>query len=104
MNEKESNKEETKDTKGNASEHIVARKIIGKTSSPEREPSTTTQFQFWLAEGIRLNPFDFVTAEHLDNSQTIGISQEIKNLTDAESHITNYVSHDFGKPQAEPYV
>ena len=85
-------------------EEIILRKTIGKTSSPEREPSTTTQFQFWLADGIRLNPFDFVTAEHLDDSKTIGIAQDIKNLTDAESHITNYVSHDFGKPQAEPYV
>jgi DNA helicase HerA-like ATPase len=82
----------------------VPRKTIGKTSSPEREPNTTSQFQFWLADVIRLNPFDFVTAEHLDNSQTIGIVQEIKNLTDAESHLTNFVSHDFGKPQAEPYV
>lgn len=89
--------------KGNSAEQ-TSRKVIGKTSSPEREPNTTTQFQCWLADGTRLNPFDFVTAEHLDGSQTIGIVQEIKNLTDAESHLTNYVSHDFGKPGAEPYV
>jgi len=85
-------------------EESVPQKPIGKTSSPEREPNTTSQFQCWLADGVRLNPFDFVTAEHLDNTRTIGIVQDIKNLTDAESHITNYVSHDFGKPQAQPYV
>lgn len=77
---------------------------IGKTSSPEREPNTTTQFRCWLEDGQKVNPFDFVTAEHMDDTRTIGIVQEMKILTDAESHITSYVSHDFGKPQARPYV
>lgn len=85
-------------------EVTVEREAIGKTSSPEREPNTTSQFQCWLEDGKKLNPFDFVTADHVDDTRTIGIVQEMKNLTDAQSHLTSYVSHDFGKPQAKPYV
>lgn len=97
-------KEVEKSEKPKPEEKPMKQEPIGKTSSPEREPNTTSQFRCWLEDGKKVNPFDFVTAEHMDNTRTIGIVQEIKNLTDAESHMTNYVSHDFGKPQARPYV
>jgi len=97
-------KEVERSEKSKSEERTVEREAIGKTSSPEREPNTTSQFQCWLEDGKKLNPFDFVAAEHLDDTRTIGIVQEMKNLTDAQSHITSYVSHDFGKPQAKPYV
>src|SRR6266568_1538529 len=77
---------------------------VGKTSSPEREPNTTTTFSAWLQEGVVMNPFDFMVAEHIKDTKTIGVVTEIKAPSDAASHLSNYVSSDFGKPEVEPYV
>jgi hypothetical protein len=77
---------------------------IGKTSSPFRTPNTTGVFHFWLSHGIRLNPFDFVVAEHFDGSRTVGIVDEIFNYTDSDSHLTDYIGNELGNPSAEPYV
>ncbi len=97
-------KGKSKEKTGKKIKKTTKRNPIGKSSSPEREPNTTSQFQCWLEDGIKLNPFDFVTADHIDGTRTIGIVQEMKNLSDAQSHITGYVSHDFGKPETKPYV
>lgn len=80
------------------------REIIGKTSSPFREPNTTQMFFFWVEKGIRLNPFDFIVADQADGSKTIGIIDEIFAYTDSDSHLTNYIGNDLGNPQAEPYT
>ena len=80
------------------------REPIGKTSAPQREPNTLGQFFFWIKEGVKLNPFDFVVAEHIDNSKTVGVVDEIFTYTDSESHLTNYISNDLGNPEAQPYV
>jgi DNA helicase HerA-like ATPase len=77
---------------------------IGKTSSPEREPNSTGKFYCWLKDDIVINPFDFVVADHIKGTKTVGIVSEILSLSDAASHLSNYVSSDFGKPLAEPYV
>jgi hypothetical protein len=77
---------------------------IGKTSSPEREPNSTGKFFCWLKDGVVINPFDFVVADHIKGTKTVGIVTEIESLSDAASHLSNYVSSDFGKPWAEPYV
>ncbi len=71
---------------------------VGKTSSPEREPNTTTTFSAWLQEGVVMNPFDFVVADHIKATKTIGVVTEIRSPSDAASHLSNYVSSDFGKP------
>jgi hypothetical protein len=78
--------------------------VIGKTSSPEREPNTTGKFYCWIRDGVVINPFDFVVAEHIRGTKTVGIVSEIQCQSDALSHLSNYVSSDFGKPWAEPYV
>ncbi|MEM2129158.1 MAG: ATP-binding protein [Candidatus Bathyarchaeia archaeon] len=77
---------------------------IGKTSSPEREPNSTGKFYCWLKDGVVINPFDFVVADNIKGTRTVGIVTEIESLSDAASHLSNYVSSDFGKPTAEPYV
>ena len=77
---------------------------IGKTSSPFREPNTTNTFYFWVRQGIRVNPFDFIVAEHTDGSRTIGIVDEIFAYTDSDSHLTNYIGSELGQPTAEPYI
>lgn len=78
--------------------------LIGKTSSPQKEPNKTSVFFFWVKRGIRINPFDFVVAEHVDGSKTIGIVDEIFAYTDSESHLTDYISCELGEPTAQPYV
>jgi uncharacterized protein len=80
------------------------RDIIGKTSSPEREPNTTRNFYCWFEEGRVVNPFDFLVAEQLKKTLTIGVVTEISAPSDAMSHLTNFVGSDFGKPDSEPYV
>ncbi|MHA1834660.1 MAG: ATP-binding protein, partial [Candidatus Baldrarchaeia archaeon] len=77
---------------------------IGKTSSPQNAPNSTSRFYFWVQDGVIINPFDFVVAEHIKGTETVGIVTEILSLSDAASHLSNYVSSDFGKPTAEPYV
>lgn len=76
---------------------------IGKTSSPLREPNTTYKFHFWMKPGTRLNPLDFVVAEQVDGSRTLGQVQEIFAYTDADSHLTNYIGSEFGNPNVESY-
>ena len=77
---------------------------IGKTSSPQREPNKTSVFFFWVKNGVRINPFDFVVAEHVDGSRTVGVVDEIFAYTDSDSHLTNYIGSELGEPTAQPYV
>lgn len=77
---------------------------IGKTSSPERTPNSTGTFYCWLKDGVIINPFDFIVSEHIKGTKTIGIVSEILSMSDAASHLSNFVSSDFGEPAAEPYV
>jgi DNA helicase HerA-like ATPase len=83
---------------------MAASEPIGKTSSPEREPNTTTNFTCWLKDGTVINPFDFVAAEQFNGSKTVGIVNDMQALSDAFSHLSNYVSSNFGEPSAEPYA
>lgn len=78
------------------------RKIIGRTSATERDPNTADKFNFWIAGGGIVNPFDIVEAEHFNNSRTIGLVTGLEYRTDAFSHLTNYVSNNFGSVEEEP--
>jgi hypothetical protein len=55
-----------------------------------------------LSPGNIVNPFDFVTVEHVQNTKTIGIINEMMAITDAPSHLSNFVSSEFGKTMAGP--
>ncbi|MGZ4864494.1 MAG: ATP-binding protein [Halobacteriota archaeon] len=76
---------------------------IGKTSSPFRQPNTTYEFHFWIKPDFTLNPLDFVVAEQVDGSRTLGQVLEIYAYTDADSHMTNYIGNEFGDPDMETY-
>ncbi|MEM3385758.1 MAG: ATP-binding protein [Nitrososphaeria archaeon] len=78
--------------------------LIGKTSSPLREPNTTSTFYFWIRPGIKVNPFDFVIVEQADGSFSVGLIDEIFVYTDSESHLTNFIGNELGRPDVEPYV
>ena len=75
---------------------------IGKTSTTRLQTNTSDEFSFWLAAGEKVNPTDIVVTQNRDNSQTYGLVTRIESLSDSESHLDNFVSHDFGCPQAKP--
>jgi len=76
--------------------------VIGKASITKNQPNTDSKFSFWIKDDVIINPFDFVTAEQVRNTKTIGLVETISAITDSESHLTNYVSNDFGKVDVEP--
>lgn len=76
--------------------------IIGRASATESEPNTADRFSFWIRPGKRLNPFDIVAADHLDGSHTYGLVTNIRHVTDAAGHLSNFISNDFGELVDEP--
>jgi len=75
---------------------------IGRASATEREPNTADRFSFWIRPSARLNPFDIVAAEHLEGSHTYGLVTNIRHVTDAAGHLSNFISNDFGELVEEP--
>jgi len=77
------------------------RPIIGKASATERDPNSSEGFSFWLApEGI-VNPFDIVEAQQMEGTRTFGLVTNVEQITDAPSHLSNFISSDFGKTDPE---
>ncbi|MGC8981905.1 MAG: hypothetical protein ACP5IB_08580 [Thermoplasmata archaeon] len=68
-------------------------KPIGKTTSTQQIPSTVDKFYFWIAEGIEVQPYDFVTAKE-ENFVSVGIIKGISNYTDAQNHLSNRLISD----------
>lgn len=71
-------------------------KIIGKAAATEKIPTTIEEFFFWTDKEKILHPFDVVKANHIKNSVTFGVIEEISHITDAPSYLTSYISSDFG--------
>jgi hypothetical protein len=86
---------ETKDDSGK-------RQVIGKVSATERDPSSSEDFSFWLAPAEIVNPFDIVEAEQMEGTRTFGLVTDIRQITDAPSHLSNFISSDFGSTAGEP--
>lgn len=82
---------------------MSTRKLIGKVSATEKNPSSCDEFQFWMSDDTILSPFDIVLVENkTDNSITYGVVQDIFHITDGTGHISNYVSSDFGNVEIAP--
>ncbi len=77
-------------------------KVIGKASATEREPNSSEKFSFWLATDEIVNPFDIIAAEQMEGTRTFGLVTNIKQITDAPSHLSNYISSDFGSTEVAP--
>ena len=77
-------------------------KIIGRVAATEKFPSTMDKFYFWTNADFRLNAFDVVKVEHLDDSFSFGTVENIYHITDAKSFLTNYISNDFGDISTKP--
>jgi DNA helicase HerA-like ATPase len=75
---------------------------VGKTTATEKTPNTVEEFYFWVEPGKIINPFDFVSVEHLEKSTTVGLVTSMKLITDAESQLADYVSSEFGKVKSAP--
>lgn len=71
-------------------------KVIGKVSATDHNPSTIDDFYFWTNAGELLSPFDIVQVNHLGDSITYGRIDSISHVTDSSSHLSSYISSDFG--------
>lgn len=76
-------------------------KVIGKVSATEKNPSTVDEFYFWTDKSQILSPFDIVKVRHCEDSISYGIVKEINHVTDAPSHMTSFISSDFGDTETE---
>ncbi len=76
--------------------------VIGKASATERDSNSSEKFSFWLAPEQIVNPFDIVEADQMAGTRTFGLVTNIKQITDAPSHLSNYISNDFGAAESTP--
>lgn len=76
-------------------------KKIGKIIATEKVPTTVDEFFFWTDKHLILKPFDVVKVEHIKNSVTFGVVEEISHLTDGASFLAGYISSDFGEVEAK---
>jgi len=82
------------------------REIIGLSSATANQPNSSDEFHFWLAPDVIVNPFDIVEAEQVapdgGTSRTFGIVTTLLHSTDAPTHLSNFISNDFGQVSTEP--
>ena len=79
----------------------MANDIIGRILATEKNPTTIDVFTFWTDPQLVLNPFDVVKVQHVNNSFSYGVIEDIAHITDAASFLTNFISSDFGDVNAE---
>lgn len=77
---------------------------IGKIIATEKQPSTIEDFTFWTKKDLKLKPFDVVTVEHIQNSKTFGVVEEISHMTDSPSALAGFISSDFGEVDSMAYT
>lgn len=77
---------------------------IGKIIATEKQPSTIEYFTFWTKANLKLKPFDVVVVEHIQNSRTFGVVEEISHMTDSPSALSGYISSDFGDVESISYT
>jgi len=75
--------------------------LIGRVIATEKVPTTIDVFCFWTTKNLILNPFDVVKVEHINNSKTFAVIEEISHITDSASFLSNFISSDFGDVEAE---
>lgn len=80
---------------------MMINNIIGRVLATEKKPTTIDDFTFWTDPELILNPFDIVKVEHVNNSYSYGVIEDIAHITDAASFLTNFISSDFGDVNSE---
>ena len=76
-------------------------KKIGKITATEKVPTTVDEFFFWTDKKLIIKPFDVIKVEHLNNSITFGVVEEISHLTDGASFLAGFISSDFGEVESK---
>lgn len=79
-------------------------KQIGKIIATEKVPTTVDEFFFWTDKELIIKPFDVVKVNHVKNSITFGVVEEISHLTDNSSFLAGYISSDFGDVNYQQYT
>jgi len=77
-------------------------RVIGRASATERVPNQSNEFSFWLAPDVLVNPFDIIEAESYRSSKTYGLVMNLQHSTDANTHLSNYISNNFGEADEDP--
>ena len=62
--------------------------VIGRVLATEKRPTTIDDFTFWTDPQLILNPFDIVKVQHVNNSYSYGVIEDIAHITDAASFLT----------------
>jgi len=75
-------------------------RIIGRVIATEKAPTTIDVFCFWTDKNLILNPFDVVKVDHINDSHTFAVIEEISHITDSASFLSNFISSDFGDVNA----
>ena len=70
----------------------MANTVIGRVVATEKNPTTIDNFTFWTDPELILNPFDIVKVQHVNNSFSYGVIEDIAHITDAASFLTNRTS------------
>ncbi len=78
--------------------------VIGKVIATEKMPSTIDSFYFWTNTDLVLNPFDVIKVEHIKDSVSYAVVEEISHITDSASFLSNYISSDFGDINSSSYT
>lgn len=78
--------------------------IIGKVIATEKQPSTIESFTFWTNKNVKLRPFDVVVVDHIEESKTYGVVEEISHMTDSPSALAGFISSDFGQVDTSAYT
>lgn len=79
-------------------------KQIGKIIATEKVPTTVDDFFFWTDKELIIRPFDVVKVNHIKNSITFGVVQDISHLTDNSSFLAGFISSDFGDVNYQQYT
>jgi len=79
-------------------------KQIGKVIATEKIPTTVDEFYFWTDKELIIRPFDVVKVNHLKNSTTFGVVEEISHITDNSSFLSGFISSDFGDVNYQQYT
>lgn len=77
-------------------------KVIGKVLATEKNPSTMEEFYFWTKPELIMNPFDVIKVNHVSDSVTYGVIEEISHITDTANFLADYISSDFGDVFSTP--
>ncbi len=90
-------------TEENAKYLNLLENVIGKTVSTKTYPSTTAEFHFWIshdAKNVELG--NLMACVDEDGVVTFGIIVSMQSVMNTDDFLMDYISHDFGTPEAEP--